>query len=212
MSTQDNVQHEPLPQVRLQNCNWPLSHWLSDSLFELYDLDAPYQRGAVWTLEQRQNLIRSLYMGVPVGSTIVSTLPYRKDGKLARVVDGKQRILAVRAFAQGEFPVPAWWFRPGELRPEAAGRADVSWSDLSDGAQFRFETGAPLPALEFNGQVEYLHKDAKGNWVTRNCSDAEILAAEAELFELINFHGTPQTEVTRERARRVARDPDAYLP
>ena len=41
---------------------------------EWMDLNAPYQRGSVWTLDMRRNLIKSLLMGLPVGSIIVGVL------------------------------------------------------------------------------------------------------------------------------------------
>jgi hypothetical protein len=199
----------PLPEILLSTYNWTVGHWLDN---ENYDLDAPYQRGSVWTDEQRRDLIKSLHMGLPVGSITVSKLPWRdylpNTQKGYRVVDGKQRIDTVRAFANDEFSVPASWFRPGALSEEAvaAGKKDVTWSDLSVVAQRRFDTSMSLPAHEFQAETEYLGRhDATGKWMTRQRSDEEILQAEAELYGLLNGGGTPQTDEDMARARAMAK-------
>jgi len=146
-----------LPELLLQNYNYTVMHYLArpedDRRPELFDLDAPYQRGSVWT-EQQRNLIKSLYMGLPVGSVVISRLSERA-ARPYRVVDGKQRILAVRAWCSGQLAVPAGWFRPGDLADDSHyGQDDVmvSWTDLSGSCQSRFEMNA-LPAIEFNGRT-----------------------------------------------------------
>lgn len=36
------------------------------------DVDTPYQRGPVWTQEQRQNLVRSLLRGLPIPAIVLN--------------------------------------------------------------------------------------------------------------------------------------------
>src|SRR5690349_13674949 len=60
--------------------------------------DLPYQRGSVWTDEQRIMLIFSILSGTPVPALIVNERPrsmwFDKDGgrlPVSAVIDGKQR-------------------------------------------------------------------------------------------------------------------------
>jgi hypothetical protein len=80
-----------------------------------YDLNAPYQRDTVWEVTRRRNLIRSLLMGIPTGTLILSDLPYREGSEhYFRVVDGKQRIEPARcpttspASPGTGIPCPSW--------------------------------------------------------------------------------------------------------
>src|ERR1035437_2696500 len=159
----------PLPEILLATHNWTVGHWIDN---ENYDLDAPYQRGSVWTDEQRRDLIKSLHMGLPVGAVTVSKLPWRNylpnTQKGYRVVDGKQRIETVRAFANDEFSVPAFWFRSGALSDAAVAvdRKAVTWSNLSIASQRRFDMNMSLPAHEFQAETEYLcQSDGTGKWM-----------------------------------------------
>jgi len=212
LSTSDS-KPGPLPRINLSTDDWRVGHWLDPGTGVEYDLDAPYQRRSVWTKEQRRNLIKSLFMGLPVGSVTVSKLPWRdylpETQPNYRVVDGKQRIETVRAFANNGFSVPASWFRPDALTDAAvaSGKTEVTWDDLSIFTQRKFKMGTPLPASEFDASREYLGRDENtGEWITRDRSDEEILRAEAELYGLLNGGGTPQTDHDMARARAVARE------
>lgn len=165
------------------------------------DLDAPYQRGSVWTLDQRRNLIRSLYSGIPIGSVIISLLPYDPSHPFSyRVVDGKQRVETVRAWVNNEFTVPGWWFRPEDL-DEDLRSGDVTHSQLTLRGQRFFTMSANMPALELNAKKEYLGRDDDGNSRWRDRSAAEILDVEKTLYLLINESGTAHTAEELDRAR-----------
>jgi len=196
-----------LPELLFQHNNYTVMHYLvREGRGDIFDLDAPYQRGAVWTEQQQRNLIKSLYMGLPVGAVVISTLGSRATVPY-RVVDGKQRILAVRTFIAGQLAVPADWFRPGDLadqdnyeQPDVM----VRWDDLSPAGQGQFDMRS-LPAIEFNGRTEYIR--VAGRYQHRDRTDSEILQAEAELFLLINFAGVAQTDQDRSRAQAIASTP-----
>lgn len=198
----------PLPEVQLSALAYTVEHWIPrgpDSIGgerDPFDLSAPYQRGSVWTTGQRRALIRSLYMGVPVGAVIISVLPYTEPYDY-RVVDGKQRIEAARAWYTDEFGVPGWWFRERDVQDRAL--PDARFSDLTQQGRRVFGMHASLPALQFNGQVEYLGQrpDGKG-WITRDRTPEELLRAEAELYGLINGGGTPQTPEDMDRAAALS--------
>lgn len=148
------------------------------------DDDAPYQRGHVWGEQRRRLLIKSIMLGVPIGSIILNDRMgagfqhYSQDRRvLSRdwahaVVDGKQRIRAITAFMSDQLAVPASWFkREYVLATEATDDGPyVRWSGLSRTAQARFEN-RPVSTI-----------------VAR----VPTLDAEREIFDLINFGGVPQ--------------------
>lgn len=64
-------QHAPLPHLYLQAYSFNAERFTHGDQ-SLFDLGPEYQRGSVWTLEQRRNLIRSLIMGLPIGSIVLN--------------------------------------------------------------------------------------------------------------------------------------------
>jgi Protein of unknown function DUF262 len=136
---------------------------------ERFDLNPSYQRGSVWGVERKRNLIHSLVMGLPVGAIFLNS---RNVMEPIRVVDGKQRILALSDFAEDRLAVPGMWFHPDEIREEAVSRPLIHYSDLT------------LPAQRSFG---HLVVQTYETWLP-------IEEQERELFELINFGGVPQGE------------------
>jgi hypothetical protein len=197
----------PLPELRLQATNRSVEHFMvRDSRGDLFDLEALYQRGSVWDEARQANLIRSLLMSLPVGSIIVSVLPWQQATNASwRVVDGKQRIEALRRFTSGDLAVPGAWFHGAQLNDESLRAGDVTWADLSDGGRRKF-LNLPVSCLEFNGEDEMI-RGVDGTWDHRKRTPGELLAAEAELFGLINGAGVDQTAEDMERAARIARGP-----
>lgn len=196
----------PLPELHLQSLARTVDHWVQRPDEDPFDLHAPYQRGSVWTEAQRVALVKSIIMGLPVGAVITSQLPYTAGSPHHwRVVDGKQRVEAVRAYLADQLPVPGWWW-PADCTTDRAGL--VLFSELTTKGQRSFAI-RQLPELAWNGEVVYLHPkplvDGKSQgWVTRRRSADELLVAEAELYGLVNGAGTPQTEADLARARAVA--------
>jgi len=65
-----------------------------------------YQRNLVWTLEQKQKLIKSVLVGNPIGDFLFKEeVNKKRDTFYYTVIDGQQRIEALRGFALGEFPL-----------------------------------------------------------------------------------------------------------
>lgn len=154
--------------------------WRADPIL---DLDAPYQRGSVWTDAQRADLIRSLLIGLPVGAVVISTRPagWRHDDRhrAYRVIDGKQRIEAVTAFVAGRVAVPAWWF---EADPALTDAETVTYPALSRARRMSI-LRLPLPSVE----VDLVAADRAIR------TEDDLLAAEAEVYRLINSAGTAHT-------------------
>lgn len=134
---------------------------------ELYELNPPYQRGLVWTDEQRENLIRSLIEGIPCGIVYRNFRGWQHDAPYV-IVDGKQRIDTIRRFYAGEFTVPADWFPDAALADGDGAPSQVSYLDLSDQGQRVFD---------MSGLAIYETR------VSRRMEEV--------LYERVNYGGTP---------------------
>lgn len=137
-------------------------------LREQLNVNPPYQRGLVWGVTRKRGLVKSLLMGIPVPSIVINDRSIRFEGWDAEtdpfyvVVDGKQRITAIRDFVDGKFAVPGHWF-------------DV------DADEVRFtELGQP-------DRLHFMHRP-----VAVSEAKLATLDEEREMFDLINFGGVAQ--------------------
>lgn len=146
------------------------------------DLDPPYQRGTVWTQDQRVALVRSLLAGLPIPSLILNMRP--DHGYV--VIDGKQRLLAVTAWFAGEVAVPASWFPTGMVADPV---------DTDDG-----------PYVTFTGLTERGRAYASRPLLAVGETMLRTVREEAEVYLLVNGGGTPQTDADMANAAKVARD------
>lgn len=147
-----------------------------------FDMDQPYQRGAVWGVKRKRNLIKSILMGIPVPAIMIndrfsagfSHPGYSKDRNLMyAIVDGKQRVSAIQAFVANQFWVPRDWFYDEPIEGGLARDQVTFWGDLEPRHQRGFRNN-PIPVAE--GQFQTLQQ-------------------EQELFDLVNFGGLAQGEV-----------------
>ncbi len=163
----------------------------------IIDLNPPYQRGAVWTDDQRIALVRSWMMGVPIPAIILNnrgnsgwydahgSSPYETSTGIYAVVDGKQRLETAVAWFNGDLAVPASWFAPDDVTEtvETDDGPYVTFNGLAESRQSQFEFRSPLPCAE--GQLA-------------------TVRAEAEVYLLVNGGGTPQSDDDMARAARIA--------
>lgn len=168
-----------LERVSLQSYCHTVDHYADDSRRGRFTLDAPYQRGTVWTDENRRALIKSLLMGLPIGAVVVNHRGYDSD-VIYSVIDGKQRIETLCAFMDGLLEVPADWFDTNCLADPS--KEMVAYGDLSLTGQRRFK----------NLGVTTLQASVSG------------IAAEAEIYGLINTAGVAQSDADIANAARVA--------
>jgi hypothetical protein len=126
-----------------------------------------YQRGLVWTTEQKQLLIESIYNGIEIGKfifrhqdwkVIEKEMAENGHGYDYHMVDGKQRMNALIDFWSNKFP---------DLHGNY-------YNDLSHDAQHHFMT---------------YNKMAVGV-MRENCTDKEVIAA----FLTLNFTGAPMSK------------------
>lgn len=158
------------------------------------DINPEYQRGSVWTEDQRIALVRSWLMGVPIPSIVINDRifgewPSDSNGPIGyfaySAIDGKQRIETAIAWFGGKFGVPASWFDPAVVE---------TTEETEDGPYVRY-TGLTLS--------EQRHQGATFSLPTVEAR-AATLEEEAELYLLLNGAGTPQTEAAMANAARVA--------
>lgn len=123
-----------------------------------------YQRGYVWTIDEKRDLIRSIFNQLNCGSIVIrqrSPEWLREkiseghfDVALVDIVDGKQRLTAVEEYMNDVFDVDG-----------------IYYSDLSKCARSKFKSSQAFSIVEFGV----------------NASDTDIIKA----FLHVNYSGTP---------------------
>ncbi len=177
-----------------------LVHQLNDGWITV---SAPYQRGLVWTYDQRVGLIRSWMTGLPIPALIINdrtstewTGPKperelsagRDDDPLMSVIDGKQRLLAAAAWFNSELPVPASWFPPEAL--------NQTQTHTDDDGEY----------VTYNGLTRAWQLKTGHDWVVPVAmAKVDSVETEAAIYLLVNGAGVPQTDSDLTNAARVAR-------
>lgn len=187
---------EPLDTLRLAAENRMASEMVRMVKDGLMTLDALYQRGDVWSTDQRIGLLKSMIQRLPVPAIITnarhSSAWAEKTGHpaegepLVAIVDGKQRVETLRQWYDGELPVPASWFEPDEIaqtRTAADGAEWVTFDDLTRRGQSRTENRFAFPVA---------------------AASVGTIEEEAELYLLVNGSGTAQTDADMTNAAAIA--------
>lgn len=152
------------------------------------DLNPSYQRGSVWTNEQRMNLVRSWLGGVPIPAvTINDRFKATRDDSngVYAVIDGKQRIETTLAWFDGELAVPASWFDDEfiESTIETDDGPYITSKGLTRSGKALFNMYARLNVIEVA---------------------VPTIQEEAELYVMLEQSGTPQTAEDVANAQRIA--------
>lgn len=183
-------QSAPLAEIHLSSLRYTAMNFTEGSIADKYDLNPPYQRGAVWTEQQRHDLMQSLISGIPIGAVITNQRSYTTSENervfgsphIYAVIDGKQRIETIQAFHRDEFAVPADWWSDRAIDPSrVSADGTVTYSALSDYGQRTFDM-LPIPT---------------------EVAQVRSLRAEAMIFRLVNTGGTEQTEGDIARAASI---------
>jgi hypothetical protein len=188
----------PLTQLPISTSNRRADWLVKQVAAGEIDIDPPYQRGPVWSADQRVALMRSMLTGIPVPSIIINDrhrrewndhAVYDRHAPGARasyvVIDGKQRLLALAAWFNGELAIPASWV-PAEVVQQT--------EDTGDGPYVRV-TGLTEMGRRMTGERILLPVGE---------AQANSVREEAAIYLLVNGGGTPQTEADMDRAARVA--------
>lgn len=161
-------------------------------------LNPPYQRGQVWTPDQKLALVRSWLTGVPTGVVILSDRSgrawrqthgdvYEGNEAIWACVDGQQRITTAMEWFDDEFAVPVSWF--GDEFVESA-------EETEDGPYVRY-SGLTVPGQRRMGNSRALLQVAEFR-------TAATVEEEAEIYLLVNGGGTPQADADMANAARIA--------
>lgn len=67
------------------------------------DMEPDYQRGLVWSLEDKQALIESIFRDVDIGKFVFAHRPYKEASPGYEIIDGKQRLSALIEFYECRF-------------------------------------------------------------------------------------------------------------
>lgn len=161
------------------------------------DLNPPYQRGKVWTVDQQIALVRSWITGVPTGVVVLNDRvtpewkdangwdPTERDEPTYAVIDGQQRITAACAWFGNDLPVPASWFASEDV---------TATEETDDGSYVRW-SGLTLPRQRHFANRAHL---------TVATARVATVQEEAAVYLLVNGGGTPQTDADMTNAARIA--------
>ena len=88
---------------RVSFSNREISSLLHMAYYFGIDLNADYQRGSVWELEDKVALITSIFKNIEIGKFAVIHLPFKENSPSYEMLDGKQRLIALMDFYEGKF-------------------------------------------------------------------------------------------------------------
>ena len=154
--------------------NKGLSGFTLKILFEENDLDMDVylpsygcnlQRGYVWTIEQKKAFIEAYFRGIPFPPVVIvrEYNSVEQSRSTLKVLDGKQRLTALKQFSEGLFTFPFNGFNVAFSDLEGVAQGDILW----------------VNNLKFD--VHYSYPDER-------ITDDVLV----QIFENCNFKGTPQ--------------------
>ena len=97
-----------------------ISRLMNDVDEERLDLETPYQRGDVWDMKRRVDLIYSLLSDFPIGE--MEWDARRADEDVYGCVEGKQRTLTIQRFLKDRFSLPEDFPLIGENEDDLSGK------------------------------------------------------------------------------------------
>jgi hypothetical protein len=84
------------------------------------DMNPIYQRGNVWTMEDKVSLINSIFNNIDIGKMVIVNLPFKTGKNFSyEVLDGKQRINAIMEYYENRYAYKGKTFY--ELHPRDQG-------------------------------------------------------------------------------------------
>jgi Protein of unknown function DUF262 len=146
---------DPISTIEDTHFNTPRkeTHYTQSSLDSLVHqayrrglIDSPeYQRDYVWTLEDKQRLVKSIFDRADIGKFVLMQHPFPENR--LEVIDGKQRLRAIMDFIEGRFAYEGkTWFQLShndkrsffdimvqvcQLEADRVKKSDVLWLFLS---------------------------------------------------------------------------------
>ncbi len=97
--------------MRLSYCQRQLSGLINMIYSFGVDFEPPYQRGFVWTNEDKVRLIDSIFHGVDIGKFVfIQTGSYSYGSYGYEILDGKQRLKTLQEFYENRFAYNGYYF------------------------------------------------------------------------------------------------------
>lgn len=94
-----------------------------------------YQRGEVWTDQDKQHLLESIFYGYNIGSLSIISRQHRAP--YIEIIDGKQRLTAILSFISNEYPY---------VDPESG--ASIFYNELSGSEKSTLRNSTPISVEE----------------------------------------------------------------
>jgi hypothetical protein len=74
------------------------------------DMDVEYQREHVWTMADKIDLIDSIFNNIDIGKFVFVQRDFSVDGALYEILDGKQRLTAIKEFYEDRYKYKGFYF------------------------------------------------------------------------------------------------------
>ena len=175
--------------------------WSVSKICQLYrenkiELSPPYQRRPAWRTRQREDLLDSIFNGIPLPAVIVYKTDAGRRTFVYEVMDGKQRLETILHFRYGKVLKSegklGFWLRRDQLKQ----RKRLLFKDLRQGTT-RKEHGLgvrtflnyKVPVIEYSGELTGLAGQRIAQW---------------EIFTKINSTGS---KLTKNEIRKASATP-----
>ena len=82
------------------------------------DFNVDYQRDHVWTLDDKVDLIDSIFNNIDIGKFVFVQRHSGTTGRYYEIVDGKQRLTALKEFFEDKFPYKGYYYSELSFRDQ----------------------------------------------------------------------------------------------
>ena len=105
---QENFSYRDLSAISFHNT--VLTNLLSYYYKFGIDMSPIYQRDLVWTLEDKQSLINSIFNNIEIGKFVLIERDYKPNQLPFEILDGKQRLNALTEFVENKFQYQGYYY------------------------------------------------------------------------------------------------------
>jgi hypothetical protein len=125
------------------------------------DFSPEYQREYVWSQEDKEKLIDSIFNNITIGLFVFAKRPYEDYGKMYEVIDGKQRLTALVEFYEDRFHYKGVYYSQLSFRDSNHFRTyGISMGVLSENSTQKEKYAAFLAVNTFGKVMDQSHLDS----------------------------------------------------
>ena len=104
-------EHSIFDDLHITEITADINNMLNEFAIGTYEFNPVYQRDLVWSTEKKQAFVKKLLIGdVDLCPTLIAA-PFKEGKREYEILDGKQRMMAVIQFIQGQFPVEGFYYK-----------------------------------------------------------------------------------------------------